>query len=85
MIGSKAVILGREHGSKVDTSMNQQSHTNEVISIGNDIWIGANVTILKDVSVSDGTIIGSVVVKDITAYSIAVGNPAKIVKFRGEG
>lgn len=53
-------------------------------SVGNDVWIGANSIILKGVSVSDGAIIGggAVVTKDVPAYAVMVGNPAKILKFR---
>jgi acetyltransferase-like isoleucine patch superfamily enzyme len=52
--------------------------------IGNDVWIGANCSILGGVTIGDGAIIGagSVVTKDIPAYAIAVGNPAKVKKYR---
>lgn len=52
--------------------------------IGNDVFIGANVTVLDGVHISDGAIIGAgaVVTKDIPAYAIAVGVPAKVVKYR---
>jgi acetyltransferase-like isoleucine patch superfamily enzyme len=54
------------------------------IFIGNDVWIGANVTILDGVTIGDGAIVGagSVVTKNILPYSVAVGNPAKVIKFR---
>lgn len=52
--------------------------------IGNDVFIGANVTVLDGVNVADGAVIGAgaVVVKDIPPYAIAVGVPAKVVKYR---
>lgn len=52
--------------------------------IGNDVWIGANVVVLRGVTIGDGAIIGagSVVTKDVPPYSIAVGNPAKVIKYR---
>jgi virginiamycin A acetyltransferase len=52
--------------------------------IGNDVWIGCNVTILRGVSVGDGAVIaaGSVVTKDIPPYAIAAGVPAKVIKYR---
>jgi virginiamycin A acetyltransferase len=52
--------------------------------IGNDVWIGENATILPGTHIGDGTIIGlrSVVGGTIPPYSIAVGNPARIVKKR---
>jgi len=52
--------------------------------IGNDVFIGANVTALDGVRISDGAVIGAgaVVVDDIPPYAIAVGVPAKVVKYR---
>ena len=52
--------------------------------VGNDVWIGQNVTILSGVHIGDGAIIGanSVVAKDIPPYSVAVGNPACVKKQR---
>ncbi|HEY6142822.1 MAG TPA: CatB-related O-acetyltransferase [Flavobacterium sp.] len=54
------------------------------VHIGNDVFIGMNVTILDGVKIGDGAIIGAgaVVSKDIPTYSIAVGNPIKIIKYR---
>lgn len=52
--------------------------------IENDVWIGANVTIMDGVKISNGAVIGanSLVTKNIPPYAIAKGYPAKIVKFR---
>lgn len=52
------------------------------IKIGNDVWIGANAVINPGVTIGDNVIIGSgsVVTKDIAPNSIAVGNPAKIIR-----
>lgn len=52
--------------------------------IGNDVWIGQNVTIMPGVHIGDGAIIGAdaTVTKDIPAYCIAGGNPAKVIKKR---
>lgn len=52
--------------------------------IGNDVFIGANVTIIDGVTVGDGAVVGAgaVVVKDIPPYAVAVGVPAKVIKYR---
>ncbi|WP_121966910.1 Vat family streptogramin A O-acetyltransferase [Myroides sp. N17-2] len=52
--------------------------------IGNDVWIGTNVTIMPGVKVGDGSIIASnaTVTKDVAPYSIVGGNPAKEIKKR---
>ncbi len=54
----------------------------EGVTIGDNVWIGGSVTILPGVHIGDNVTIGagSVVVSDIPADSIAVGNPCKVVK-----
>lgn len=54
------------------------------ILIGNDVWVGANATILDGVSIGDGAIIASnaLVNKDVAPYSIVGGVPAKLIKKR---
>ncbi len=58
--------------------------TNGNVTIGHDVWIGGNVTIMSGVSIGSGAVIAnnSHVVKDVDAYSISGGNPAKHIKFR---
>lgn len=52
--------------------------------IGNDVWIGYNALLMPGVKIGDGAIIasGSVVTKDVEAYSIVGGNPAKLIRKR---
>ena len=52
------------------------------IIIGNNVWIGANTTVLPEVTIGNNVTIGanSVVTKDIASNSIAVGNPCKVIK-----
>lgn len=55
--------------------------------IGNDVWIGQNATILPGVHIGDGAVIGanSVVASDVEPYSIVVGNPVKLIRYRFDG
>ncbi len=59
---------------------------NDKVIIKNDVWTGDNVTILPGVIIGDGVIVGagSVVTKDIPDYAVAVGNPARVIKYRYE-
>ncbi|SUY45306.1 streptogramin A acetyltransferase [Clostridium putrefaciens] len=52
--------------------------------VGNDVWIGQNVTVMPGVNIGDGSIIAanSVVTKEVPPYHIAGGNPCKIIKKR---
>ena len=56
----------------------------KLITIGNDVFIGANVTVLDGITIGNGAIIGAgaVVTKDIPDYAIAVGCPIMIIKYR---
>ena len=56
------------------------------VKIGSDVWIGAGCKILGGVTIGDGCVIGagSVVAKDIPPYAIAVGVPAKLIKYRND-
>lgn len=54
------------------------------ITIGNDVWIGTQTTILTGVTIGDGAVIAanSVVTTDVPAYAIVGGTPAKVIKYR---
>ncbi len=58
--------------------------SNEDITIGNDVWIGANVVLLPGVHVGDGAIVaaGAIVTKDVAPYTVVGGVPAKVIKKR---
>ncbi len=53
-------------------------------AIGNDVWVGANVSIKAGVTIGNGAVIGmgSVVTKDVPPYAIAVGCPARVLRYR---
>ena len=54
------------------------------ITIGNDVWIAANVKIKQGVTIGDGAILATecFVTKDVPPYAMVGGNPAKIIRYR---
>jgi acetyltransferase-like isoleucine patch superfamily enzyme len=52
--------------------------------IGHDVWIGSNSVVLAGLNIGTGSVIGagSVVTKNVPPYSIVVGNPARVLKYR---
>lgn len=87
MMGPEVVVYTQNHCmERTDVTMDQQGFQPvEPVYIGNDVWIGRRVIILPGVSIGDGCVIGAgaVVAKDIPPYSVAVGNPTRVIKRRG--
>ena len=59
-------------------------NTRKQVIIGDFVWMGTNSSIVGNITVGNGAIIGygAVVVKDVPDYAIVGGNPAKIIKYR---
>ena len=66
----------------LESQMRRTHKVSKPISIGDDCWIGGNAIICPGVTIGNGCVIGagSVVTKDIPDFSMAVGNPAKVIK-----
>ena len=78
----------RDFDPGIDSSHTDINHYYENnhyhLIIGSDVWIGEGVQILGGVHIGDGAVIGmgAVVTKDVPAYAVVVGNPARVVKYR---
>jgi len=84
LIGSDVQIIDHGHGTRRDTPIRIQEAEIGTVEIGDDVWIGAGSKILMNVKIGNGAVIGanSVVLTDIPEYAIAVGSPARVVKYR---
>jgi acetyltransferase-like isoleucine patch superfamily enzyme len=85
IIGGFTSITAVNHiFKKKNKLIKDQGWTGEGIVIGNDVWLGTGVRVLDGVTISEGAVIGAgaVVTSDIPSYGIAVGIPAKVIKFR---
>ncbi len=71
-----------KNGRPLLADKNWEVVNSKPISIGSNSWIGMNCIILKGVTIGEGAIVaaGSVVTKDVPAWSVVAGNPAKVVK-----
>ncbi|MCQ5125942.1 acyltransferase [Blautia coccoides] len=81
-IGQNVRFHSENHEFRDGTKMIcEQGVTNEGITVGDDVWIGAGAVLLDGVHVGTGAVIGAntLVNKDVPDYAIAVGNPVKIV------
>ena len=76
-------IMGGDWGSALAPHTSELPLKGDTV-VGNDVWFGQNVTVLPGVHIGDGAIIGanSVVAEDIPPYSVAVGNPCRVVRKR---
>ena len=83
MFAQNIVVSGLNHGYEdVTLPPSVQKVSTGQIDIGDNVWIGANAVITAGVTIGKHAIIGggSVVTKNIPDYSVAVGNPAKVIK-----
>ena len=80
MIGQGTTIVTLNHDLNPKTRHNASP---KPVKIGKNVWIGASCTILPGISIGDNAVIGagSVVVKNIPQNTVAVGNPAKVIKY----
>ena len=84
-IGPKVSMFTTNHNfDRKDTIIKKQGYSVGRIDVGDDVWFGANVTVLSNVRIGTGAVVGagSLVTKDVPDYAIVVGNPAKVVKYR---
>lgn len=85
LIGQNVVIRASDHEfSSIDLPIREQGHTGGVIVIEDDVWIGANSVVTRNVRICAHSVIaaGSVVTKDVRPYSIVGGVPAKLIRMR---
>ena len=86
-IATHVVIVPMQHNfDRTDVPIHGQGVTSKGVVIGDDVWIGMNVSILDGVTIGTGAIVGagSVVTKSVPPWAIALGNPARVLRYRKE-
>jgi len=82
-LAQNVVLSGLNHNyEEIDSPIHEQGVSTKPIMIEDESWIGANVVILPGVTIGKHSIVAaaSVVTKDIPKYTLAAGNPAKVLK-----
>ena len=84
IFGGFVYINTSDHGFCKGQLIQKQGFFGAPIEIGDDVWLGGHVFINKGLKIGDGAVIGAgaIVTKNIPDYSIAVGNPAEVIKER---
>ena len=86
-IGAYTSLLGFNHSMAPDRPVFQQPLTIRGIKIGDDVWIGSHVIVVDGVTIGDHCVIGAgaVVTRDLPAWTVAAGNPARHIRDRRDG
>lgn len=85
IIGPNTVIRASDHAmDRTDIPIRDQGHAAGTVSIGDGVWIAANVVVLRGARIGEHAVIGagSVVTGEIPAYAVAAGVPARVIRQR---
>ncbi|NBF00459.1 acyltransferase [Nonomuraea sp. KC401] len=83
-VGAHTSLLGFNHGVEPDRPVFRQPISSKGITVGDDVWIGSNVVVLDGVTIGDHAVVGAgaVVTKDVPAWAMVAGNPARPIRDR---
>src|SRR6202167_966401 len=84
LLGPCASIISSNHGIARGQLIRDQPGNDAPISIGDDVWLGANVVVTAGVSIGEGAVVGAgaVVTSDLPPMSICAGVPARVIGYR---
>lgn len=85
LIGPYCVILSSDHQTDdLDVPIARRPLRPAKVHIGDDVWLGAHVTVLCGVSIGNHAIVGanSLVNRDVNPYEVVVGSPARVIRDR---
>lgn len=83
-IASGCRFVDHNHGKAPGAPIGKQPCSSSPISLGEDVWIGANAVILEGVQIGSGAIVaaGAVVTRSVPSNAIVAGVPARTIRFR---
>lgn len=84
-VGSYSALLGFNHGfESTDVEVFAQPLTSKGIVVGDDVWMGSHVVVLDGVTIGSHAVVGagSIVTRDLPAWAVTAGNPARVIRDR---
>jgi len=84
------MVAIRDHDHRFDgppgVPVREQGTVCAPVRIGSNVWLAGKATVLKGVTIGDSAVVGAnaVVTKDIPAYAVAVGVPARVIRYRNQ-
>jgi len=86
LIAEMVAIRDHDHrfDGPLDVPVREQGTSSAPVRIGSNVWLAGKVTVLKGITIGDNAVVGAnaVVTKDIPANAVAVGIPARIIRYR---
>jgi len=85
LIAPGVFITDHSHNIEAGICIDAQGCSSSPVSIGDDVWLGANCIVLPGVSIGQGAVVGAgaVVTKDVLQNSVVAGVPARVLRNRG--
>lgn len=79
-----SILDGGYKFKNTKTAVSRKDYETRSVNVGNDVWLGVGVVVLPGVTIGDGAIVGAgaVVTKNLPAFSVSVGNPARVITYR---
>jgi acetyltransferase-like isoleucine patch superfamily enzyme len=84
VIAPGCFITDHNHGLSPTRRIDQQACVADPVTIGTDVWLGANVVVVAGVKIGDGAVVGAnaVVTRDVPSMAIVAGVPARSLRYR---
>lgn len=82
LMGARVTLIPHDHPHDRGALIQDQGMVGDPITIEDNVWLGANVVVLKGVTIGTGSVVGagSVVIRDVPPYTVAAGVPARVIR-----